>query len=369
MVSRVAVTGATGMVGSHLVKHLLQRGYDVVATIRSSSDIRALSALEPAEKLTIKQADLFKQEGLVEAFAGVDVVVHAAGAVNPLAPRKTIYNVNVQGTKIVLAAAQQCGAKQFIHISSLSVITGRSDQYGTKDDAPLLPCGDPYPDSKIEAEKLLCGFDSPEFHITCLRPGFIYGPGEKSWLPRLIQSLKTGRAVLIDGGAKETNLIYVENLCRAIELSILNTTAYGKTYNLTDGQTITKKELFDTVCKQLGYKPIRREVPGAIAWFVCEIASTISPILPLALRQSLMRYSRAAYRLAGLNQGFDISKAENELGYTDRISFHDGMTQTLQKMGLHKNSRTLSLVSESEPELTAVGSSSSAAIVEEGTQA
>jgi nucleoside-diphosphate-sugar epimerase len=203
--------------------------------------------------------------------------------------------------------------------------------------------------------------------VTCLRPGFIYGPGEKSWLPRLIQSLKTKKAMLIDGGLKETNLIYVENLCRAAELSILNATAYGQTYNLTDGQTITKKELFDTVCKQLGYEPIRKQVPGAIAWLFCEIISAISPILPLSLRQALMRYTRAAYRLAGLNQGFDISKAENELGYTDRVSFHDGIAQTLKEMDLYKSRPVSTKATEREP--VGAGAFNMAPIVEEGTQA
>jgi nucleoside-diphosphate-sugar epimerase len=270
----------------------------------------------------------------------------------------------------VLQTAKQCGVKHFIHISSLSVLTGHSDQYGTTEEAPLQYCGEAYADSKVEAEKLLQGLDSSNFHVTCLRPGFIYGSAEKAWLPRLIQSLKLGRAVLIDGGVKETNLIYVHNLCRAIELSILNPAAYGQSYNLTDGQRITKKELFDTICRQLGYLPIRREVPGSVAWFFCEIVSSISPIFPLPLRQALMRYSRAAFRLAGLNQGFDISKAERELGYTDRINFHEGMAKTLKEMNIYKNSSHVAAVAEGElARAGAFPSSNGTTIVEEGTQA
>src|SRR5205823_6003075 len=159
------------------------------------------------------------------------------------------------------------------------------------------------------------------------RPGFIYGPGEKAWMPRLIKNIANGKAMLIDGGTKETNVIYIENLCRAIEAAILNPQAYGQVYNLTDGEKITKKELFAAISDGLKLPRVNKKIPGSVARIACELVSTVAPSLPIDTRRKLSRFSRAAFRLAGVNQGFDISKARTELGYTNLVPFEKGMKE------------------------------------------
>ncbi|MBX9771786.1 MAG: NAD-dependent epimerase/dehydratase family protein [Candidatus Obscuribacterales bacterium] len=331
----VLVTGATGLVGYHAVKHLLAKGFAVKALTRSSSNIADLNSLATNGQLSIVQAELDDKSQLVNCLKGVDVVVHAAGFVDPLGKREDIYKVNVDGTGNMLAAAKEANVKQFIHISSLSVITGQGDQYGLSEKAELKYCGEPYADSKVDAEKLVAT-QNGTIHVTVLRPGFIYGPKEKAWMPRLINSIAQGKAMLIDGGLKETNVIYVGNLTQAIELAILNKQSYGQVYNLTDGEKVSKKELFDAIADGLSLPRVTRTIPTAVARTACEVVSTIAPMLPLSARKGLSRYSRAAFRLAGVNQGFDISKAERELNYTKRISFADGMKETLADFGSKK---------------------------------
>ncbi|HEY9870029.1 MAG TPA: NAD-dependent epimerase/dehydratase family protein [Candidatus Obscuribacterales bacterium] len=328
----VAVTGASGMVGYHVVRHLAERGLTVKALVRQSSDTQALSKVAGA--VSIARVALSDRSGLVEALKGADAVVHAAGSVDPLARREEITAVNVEGTRSCLSAALEAGVKHFLHVSSLSVITGQGDQYGLTEAAPLVYCGEAYADSKVDAEKAVMAYAGGQaIKVTILRPGFIYGPGERAWMPRLINSLAAGKAMLIDGGAKETNVIYVENLCRAVELALSTEASYGQVYNLTDGQKVTKKELFDAICDGLGYPRVTRTIPGPVARLVCEAVSTVAPFLPMEMRRKLGRYSRAAFRLAGVNQGFDITKAERELGYTDRIPFAEGMRRTLAHFG------------------------------------
>jgi nucleoside-diphosphate-sugar epimerase len=136
--------------------------------------------------------------------------------------------------------------------------------------------------------------------------------------------------MLIDGGIKQTNVIYVDNFVTAIQLAMLNPKADKQVFNLTDGETVTKKELFDAICDGMGYPRIEREVPGWLAKAACETVSSIAPLLPVESRKNLSRFSRAAFRLAGVNQGFDISKAESVLGYTQRIPFGEGMRITVE---------------------------------------
>lgn len=324
----VVVTGASGLVGYHVVKHLAERGYRVTALLREQSNQEALRKLPGS--ITVKVAELSDPEALKEAMSASEAVVHAAGCVDAFGEREKIVAVNVHGTRACLEAAVASRVEHFVHISSLSVITGQGDQYGLGEDAPLRYCGEAYADSKVEAEKLVMAEAAgTRIRVTALRPGFIYGPGERAWMPRLIQSLASGKAMLIDGGIKETNVIYIENLCRAVQLTLFNPNAYGQVYNLTDGQRVTKKELFDAICDGLGYARIKRTVPGPLARLACELVSRLAPYLPQEMQRKLGRYSRAAFRLAGVNQGFDISKAERELGYADRIPFAQGISQTL----------------------------------------
>ncbi len=328
----VAVTGAGGLVGSYLCEYLAKKEYRVTALVRSANRPAHLidCANRYADFVKIAVADVTNPASLKSTFSGVDVVVHAAGNVNPYGSRQAIFATNVDGTRNALRAAIEEQVKQFIHVSSLSVITGQGDQYDVNEEAEPKYCGENYADSKVESEKLvLAQRNADAIKVTAIRPGFIYGPHERTWMPRLIESIKLGKAALIDGGTKETNVVYVENLCRAIEGAILNPLAYGEIYNITDGQKVTKKDLFDAISDGLQMPRVNKRIPGFLAKPFCELVSTIAPFLPATSQQKLARYSRAAFRLAGLNQGFSIAKAERQLNYTSRVLFAQGMAETL----------------------------------------
>lgn len=327
---KIAITGATGLVGSHLVQYLASRRYRVRALVRSLPTATPFQNDWQELGVEIVQANVLNKIELRKAFSDVDVVIHAAAIVDPYASASAIQAVNVSGSQFVLEASREAGVKQLVFVSSLSVITGNQDQYESDEKSPLLLCGEPYADSKVQAEKIInTQINDKDIAITIVRPGFIYGPRERAWLPQLIDAIAKGRAVLIDGGNKESNVIYIENLNRAIEATLLNENAYGQIYNLTDGQRITKKQLFDAISKELNLPTVQKNLPS---WLVEPIFITISSIatfLPVAIRKKLSRFSMAAYRLIGINQSFSITKAENELGYTKRIPFSQGLAETL----------------------------------------
>jgi len=327
---RIAITGASGLVGSHLSQYLANKRYRVRALVRSLQSAQPFTDSWATFGIETRQANVLNKDELRQAFTGMDVVIHAAAIVDPYAPSASIESVNVSGSRAVLDAARQVGVKQLVFVSSLSVITGNQDQYGSHENSPLLLCGEPYADSKVQAEKIICAnVNDSQTTVTVVRPGFIYGPRERAWLPQLIQAIAEGRAVLVDGGSKETNIIYVENLNRAIEATLLNENAYGQIYNLTDGQGVTKKHLFDTISKELNLPTVQKNLPSWLVKPIFVAVSSVASFLPTPTRKKLARFSMAAYRLIGLNQGFSITKAENELGYTKRIPFSAGMAETL----------------------------------------
>jgi nucleoside-diphosphate-sugar epimerase len=345
MNERIFVTGASGLVGFNVVKYLLNHGHDVVAGVRPSSNTEALRQLShgagasgKSGSLLILASELLDTPSLSNAMRDCHIVIHCAGAVDPHARREDIVGTNVGGTRSALKASIQAGAKQFIHISSLSVITGQEDQFNVDETAPLRYCGEAYADSKVDAEKVVSQEAGTAINWTILRPGFIYGPGEKAWLPRLITNIRAGKAMLIDGGTRQTNVIYVDNLAYAVELSLGNQRAFGQTFNLTDGKTPSKKELFDAISDGLGLPRVTKSVPRAVVKVVCNVVSVVAPMLSAESRKGLSRFSRAAFRLAGVNQGFSVAKAERELGYVERVPFQQGMKETLSHFAASEHS-------------------------------
>ncbi|HEY9677742.1 MAG TPA: NAD-dependent epimerase/dehydratase family protein [Drouetiella sp.] len=328
--TRIFLTGATGLVGSYLVEQLLLAGYPVNALARKQSKIDRLLELQSKfSNLKIITAELSERNKLADAMAGSRVVIHAAASIAPLATLEEVSVVNVDGTRSVAEAAITAGVTQLIHVSSLSVIMGATHIYDASESAPYMESREAYANSKIAAEKLVLEKNIQDrIKVTVLRPGFIYGPSERAWMPRVIQMLQQRRAMLVGDGLKETNVIYVGNLCRGIMNSILRENAYGEIYNLTDGQKVSKKKLFDTIADNLGLPRVAWYIPEWFAHFLVDSACLIAPISPGPIRNVLAQYSRPALRLAAYNQGFNISKAERELDYVDRIPFEEGMART-----------------------------------------
>ena len=350
---KIAITGATGLVGSHLVEYLAHKDYAVKALIRSTASAAPFMNGWSTLNIEIRQANILKSSELRQALTGVDVLIHAAGIVDPYAPPEEITAVNVAGTQTALQTAIELNIKQFIFISSLSVITGNTDQYNSPEESPLVLCGEAYADSKVQAEQIINNDTyKNKIGLTIIRPGFIYGPRERAWLPQLIKAIASSRAILVDNGSKETNVIYIENLCRAIETAILNEITYGQIYNLTDGQHITKKQLFDSISDGLGLPRVKKTLPS---WLIKPIFTALSAVvstLPIEKRKKLSRFSMAAYRLIGINQGFSISKAQRDLNYTNPISFSQGMANTLKSFQQPTITTTAKTIHERSPVTT-----------------
>jgi 2-alkyl-3-oxoalkanoate reductase len=330
--AKIFVTGASGLVGLHLIKSLNARHVLAVAGVRATTQADHLrEQIELSQgRMQMVTADLADPAVLAAGMRGCDAVVHTAATIAANGQGSELRAVNVQGTQNTLQAAIAAGVRHFVHISSLAVITGEDDKYRVTEDEPLRFCREPYANSKIEAEQIVMNEAARgRIQVTALRPGFIYGPHERAWMPRVIDALRKGRALIIGDGSKETNVIYVENVCQAIGLAMLNPVAFGQVYNLTDGERVTKKQLFDAISDGLDIPRANTHIPMPVARMLCELSSLCAPVAPPLVQQFLARYSRPAFRLAAVNQGFDISKAERELGYTNRISFIDGMARTL----------------------------------------
>ena len=252
----------------------------------------------------------------------VDCLIHAAGVVGDGSDRRRFFSTNVAGTRHLLDVMSP--SARLIHISSLAVITGLQHHHGTDETADYIPTGEPYTDSKIAAEKLI--LEHPGCHsAVILRPGFVYGPGDRLLLPAVIGNLQRSSVRLIDGGRHRMNLTYVGNLVDAIMLAFESEDAKAGIFNITDDEPVTKKEFFFTVADLLGIDRPTRTVSLAQARLACTVLEPLYRIL----RISSPPVSKAKLRFAGLSQFFDVTKARTILGYRPAVAFQEGIRVAL----------------------------------------
>ncbi|HTM43398.1 MAG TPA: NAD-dependent epimerase/dehydratase family protein, partial [Polyangiaceae bacterium] len=201
---RLAITGATGGVGRHVVEQALARGDLVRALVRDPAKAGDL-ARAGVELVTGSLFDALALEALA---AGADALIHSAGHVGDQGgDRATFEQVNVTGTQNVLTAAAKMNVKRFVHVSSVAYY-GRP-QHGTIDETFVpLPNEGPYEVSKLEAERIVFGRGAElGIEVAAVRPPVIYGPYDRQFLPLLIDKLRRGRVLYVDGGQAPFNIV------------------------------------------------------------------------------------------------------------------------------------------------------------------
>ena len=239
---RYLITGATGFVGGHVAEACRKRDWPVSAIVRAGSNCADLQkwgvTLHRAELGDPAAAPVIRQ-AVLEA----DVVIHCAAKVGDWGPLDDYRKVNVDGLRMLLDACKDQPLHRFIHISTLGVYAARH-HYGTTEAEPLpARHRDGYSQSKVEAEKLAqTYYHEYGIPLIILRPGFVYGPRDRIVLPRIVDNLKKG-TVRYPGarGERALNTIFVSNLVDAIFLAVNREQAVGQVYNLTDGETVSKR--------------------------------------------------------------------------------------------------------------------------------
>ncbi len=321
----ILVTGATGLVGSHFAEQARQRGLKVRALCRTGAAVELLDEWG----VEIVDGDLGNTESLKNACHGATVIVHCAAKVGDWGPTEDYRRINVDGTRSLLKAALDSGSlKRWIQISSLGVYEG-TDHYGTDESTPPNTVGiDGYTLTKVESEQLVTEYiNSRQLPAVILRPGFIYGPRDRTVLPRLMEKLSTKKFAYLGATDKLMNNTFVGNLCEAIWLGIERDDQVGEIFNIRDPRAVSKKEFVETICKVAGYENPAKVVPLPVARF---LAGAMEAIWKLLKKQSAPLVNSARIKFLGLNLDFSIEKATEQLGYAPSTDFSDAMQQTVE---------------------------------------
>jgi nucleoside-diphosphate-sugar epimerase len=319
----IVITGATGLVGSHIAEQLCERGAAVRALVRPESDTRFLQTL-PVE---IVAADLHDLRRTPQALSNAGTVYHCAAFVRDWGSWDDFHAGTVEITRRLVAGCRAAGAGRFVHISSISVFGNPPESAGeiTEDmptGAHLWP-GDHYGRSKILAEEVVREYDD---HVI-LRPSWIFGRRDKVSIPRVLDALRRRRVKLIGGGENLLNLVNARDVARGAIMAADSPQARSQAYNLCSRGEITQRAFFEFLADHAGLARPRRRVPVRIAWAA---ASMLETLFRVAGSKSPPPVTRRAILMLSRPIRFSIAKAKRELGWQPEVPIHDGLKEALE---------------------------------------
>jgi nucleoside-diphosphate-sugar epimerase len=324
MPSLFLITGATGFIGGHIAEACAAKGHKVRTIARTGSDLAALKQIG-AE---IIPGDLTDAATVRTAVQDAEVVIHCAGKVGDQGGVEDYRPVNVEALRNLLEACRGKPLNRFVHMSSLGVYEARH-HYGTDESQPLPTAHlDAYSQTKVEADQLAQEYQRKHIlPIVILRPGFVYGPRDRTVLPKLIKRMTTGKIHYLGGDQRALNTIYIGNLVEAVFVVIERPEAVGQIYNLTDGESVSKRRFFEAVADGMGLPRSKQLLPRRLAALVVRL-------LERQMRRAVARgktplITPAQFKFLLLNLDFSIEKAKRELGYQPRFTFEQGMRETL----------------------------------------
>lgn len=318
---RVAVTGATGFLGSHLCRTLADLGVEVCALGRNVE--RGL-ALEQ-DGVYFRPVSLDDTEAMTTAFRAVDAVVHAAALSTAWARPGEFERSNVTGTANVIAAATRAGVNRLIYISSPSVVSRAQDQRGiTEEEPPPEIFESHYSRTKMAGELLI---RQAALDTVILRPKAIYGPGDTAILPRLVKAAASGRLRRIGEGQARTNLTHVSDVVQGIVQALSTASAAGKTYTLCGAEEVRIWELIEQLIARLSLPALAGEVSVSRMQRLASILERVWSLGNLPGEPPLTRY---VVNILAYDKTYDISAAKRELGFQPRMPLEQGLEEVIR---------------------------------------
>ena len=236
----ILVTGASGFVGSRLLKTLSEQNKRIRCFVRSKTS--RMNSLN--RSMEIVEGNLLDRDAVDAAVNGVKQVVHLAAVIQSYDP-ELVRQVNVEGTRNLIRSCMEHGVEQFIFFSTINVI---------------LPVKNQYSESKLAAE---CIIQESSLNYTILRPSIIYGEGDTGTIAKLISSVKNNKIIfLIKEGQYKHQPIYVGDIVESIYTLLNNPVKFKKkTLFLVSNDIITFNDLVDLISNLIGVRRYKFRIP------------------------------------------------------------------------------------------------------------
>ena len=315
---KTLITGATGFIGTHLARALVEEGREVKCLIRKTSDKNKL------EKLGVElvYGNLLDKDSLKEALKEVSIIYHLGGEVYSFRVRD-YYSINVEGTRNLLETCLSYNIEKFIYFSSIAAAGPNHDnkKFHSEGD-PCSPIT-PYGQSKLEAEFIVKDFFKKHGLATIiLRLPVIYGPGQSKDVSQLFEMAQKGRFIFFGNGENVKSACYIQNLMCGVALLEHYAHGKGEIFYIADDNPYTINQIVQTIVEKKGVSLSCLHLSKFIAdipWALYKIFAACGiSFMSLYIPKSL-----------SLNFGCDISKIEEKLSYKPLVKFDDAIKETL----------------------------------------
>jgi len=334
------LTGAPGWLGTRLIEVLLE-GLDGISSLPAPDGTRQIrclvvpgldgSTLGPADRVQVVRGDLRDREAvraLCQDAAGA-TLFHCAGIVHPARFVRELYEVNVDGARRLLQAAEEAGVRRAVVLSSNSPAgtnPRREDRFDEQ--SPYRPYM-AYGRSKMLMELAVHEYQARgKLETVIIRPTWFYGPGQPQRQTAFLRMIKNGSAPILGDGGNLRSMTYIDNLCQALLLCEHNPVANGQTYWVSDRRPYSMNEIVDTVERLM-----ESEFEMKVAHKRLRLPSLAAKVAGLAdgLIQKLGLYQQKIHVLSEMNKNIacSVEKAQRDLGYAPTVELEEGMRRSL----------------------------------------
>jgi nucleoside-diphosphate-sugar epimerase len=314
------VTGGSGFIGGRLIERLRSSGWRIRALARSQSSAEKVKAAgaEPVE------GDLEDAGALRAGAEDCDVAFHAAAHLGEWGSREEFMRINVEGTKNVLRACREAGVRRMVHVGTEAALLVGQPLVNADESVPLRPDSKAlYSATKAMAEQAVRDANGDGLKTVVVRPRLVWGRGDTTILPSLVEAVESGRFAWIGGGKHRTSTTHVENTVHGLVLGAEKGRP-GGVYFVTDGEPVVFREFISELLATQGVEAPDRNMPAGLAKTAAVAAETVWRVLPL---KGAPPVTRLAVWLSSLECTIDSSRARAELGYEPVKTIAEGMEE------------------------------------------
>ena len=314
------VTGGSGFIGGRLIRRLVGEGWRVRALARSESAAATVgeAGAEPV------RGDLGDTESMRAGAEGTDVTFHAAAHLGEWGTREEFERANVQGTRNAVEASRAGGVRRFVHVGTEAGLLAGEPLVQANEDAPLRPDSRAlYSATKAQAEQVVRDANGDALETVVVRPRLVWGVGDTTIMPSLVQAVEKGRFAWIGGGGHRTSTTHVDNVIHGLLLGAERGRP-GGVYFVTDGEPVVFRDFVTELLGTQGVTPGDRNMPAPLARAMAAGSEGVWRTFRLGGSPPI---TRLAYWLSAQECTLDISRARDELGYAPVRSIPEGMQE------------------------------------------
>ena len=312
------VTGGSGFIGSRLIERLARDGWAVRALARSDAASRRVreAGAEPV------RGDLGDEAAMTAGARGCEVAFHAAAKVEDWGPWKEFRRVNVAGTAAALKACRGAGVRRFVHVGTEAALLRGQPLVAADERTPLaLDSPAPYAATKAAAEQAVLAAGRDDFVTVVVRPRFVWGAGDTTLLPAMVELVRSGRFRWIGGGRHLTSTTHVDNTVEGL-IAAAEKGRPGNAYFVTDGSPVVFREFVGELLATQGVEAPGAGLPRLAGRALAAGGEAAWRLLPLPGSPPLTRF---ALWFSSLECTLDDGKARTELGYRPPMTHAAGL--------------------------------------------